>query len=180
MPREVSVAPASASTSPPSAFTLNASVNGRPLNCATKEGSVFARDPMPGVSLWVVTPTPAILSSDSLTPTMTPISPLNPLPTLSKAMVSGLPSNTPTKKLLSISASWSLKRSTMGSLEQPSRIVRMAGPFTNLSCWYSIRSSVLSRSAASRAPETELKTVRTTTIFIISRMLHHLPQCFGF
>ena len=65
------------------------------------------------------------------------------------------------------------------SFEDPSRMARIAGPFTNLSCWYSIFSLVPIRIAANRPPENVLKIVKTTTIFIISRILNNLSHCLG-
>ena len=120
-----------------------------------------------------------MLSSDVFTPTMMPMSPPKPFPELSKATEPALPSNTPIKKLRSTPWSTILKRSSIGAFDAPSRMAKMAGPFTNVNCWVSILSLVPFLMAASRPPENEQRIVRTTIILIISRILCNLSQCFG-
>ena len=56
--RDVIVAPLMELIEPPSAVTLYGVSNGSPANWAAKLGSLFALAPIPGVSAWVVTPTP--------------------------------------------------------------------------------------------------------------------------
>ncbi len=135
--------------------------------------------PSPGVSLWVVTPAPTIVSSSILTATIRPMSPPYPFPKLSRTTVLALPSNLPTKNFLSISPSLIANRSLMGSLDTPFRIALIAGPFTNFSCCTSIRAAVAFRRPESMPPERTDKTVRTTTMFINSRILNNLSKRFG-
>src|SRR5512137_2353294 len=93
-----------------------------------------------------------------------------PFPVASKATVFGFPSKTPTKKARSSLPSFILNRVVRGSLVHPFMICRMAGPLTNLICWYSMRSWVPALTPASMPPEMAPKRVTTTNSFNISRM----------